>query len=260
MNTENIDIGLARYSDWAFTVLGRRPGAGPAAAGRRTGLQPYPPGRPNANWLEPRRRRPSTCGRLGRRRRRPSRRRRRGTRHPAGRARRQGRPGPGLPRHRAAVRLHRAARSGHPAGAVGQHVRVHQPDQFLRPARRRRGAAQAAVPVAVGVRAGAGAGPADRVGQVALHPRRAGDARAAVLLAADPRVGGQPRLRGVPGGRGGQHPVPAEDVEVRRAGTLRDSPAGPADRCSRASCPTPRPWTGSPTAPRSSASRCSASG
>ena len=41
------------------------------------------------------------------------------------------------------------------------------------------------------------------------------DARPAVLLAADPRVGGQPGLRGVPGGRRGQHPVPAQDVPAR---------------------------------------------
>ena len=54
--------------------------------------------------------------------------------------------------------------------------------------------------------------------QVAVRGRRAGDARAAVLLAADPRLGGQPRLRGVPGRRRRQHPVPAQDVAARRAG------------------------------------------
>ena len=44
---------------------------------------------------------------------------------PDGRTRRQGRAGSGLPRHRAAVRLHCAARAGHLAGAVGKYVRVH---------------------------------------------------------------------------------------------------------------------------------------
>ncbi len=105
-----------------------------------------------------------------------------------------------------------------PRGAVGQHVRVHQPDVLLRSGRRRGGAAPAAVPRAVGVRAAAGAGAADGLGQMALHPRRAGDARAAVLLAADPRLGGQPRLGSLPGRWCGQRAVPAEDVPACPAG------------------------------------------
>ena len=46
-------------------------------------------------------------------------------------------------------------------------------------------------------------------GTLALHQRRPGDARAAVVLAAHPRLGGQPGFGGVHGRRGGQHPVPA---------------------------------------------------
>ena len=117
--------------------------------------------------------------------------------------------------------VHRAARPGHGAGAVGQHVRVHQPDLLLGSGRRRGRAAPPAVPRAVGLRAGSGADPADGVGPLALHQRRAGHARPAVLLAADPRVGGQPRLGGVPGRRRGQHPVPAQDVAAGRSRTAR---------------------------------------
>ena len=58
-------------------------------------------------------------------------------------------------------------------------------------------AAQAGLPRAVGVRPGAGADPADGVGQMAVHQRRAGDACIAELLVADPRLGGQPRFRSV---------------------------------------------------------------
>ncbi len=130
MNTTDIDIGLARYSDWAFTscvvVLvgallllavelaysrsrkiiereavgaGVGPGAGPGAG-------------PGIVAEKPRR---SVDERIG---------------------------GAGLALAYlgigAAVGLHRAARPGHRARAVGQHVRVHQPDVLLGPGGRRR--------------------------------------------------------------------------------------------------------------------------
>ena len=47
--------------------------------------------------------------------------------------------------------------------------------------------------------------------------RRSGHARAAVLLAAHPCVGGQSRLRGVPRRRRRQHPVPGQDVGAGRS-------------------------------------------
>ena len=247
MNTPHIDIGLARYSDWAFTssivVLviallllavelaysgSRKADARELVTARRghgVAADSAQPGR--------RRRRPEAAGR---------------------RADRPGRPGAGVRRHRDAVRLHRAARTGDLARAVGQHVRVHQPDLLLRAGRRGDRAAPAEVPRAVGVRAAAGADPAGGLGQVAVLQRRARDARAAVLLVADPRVGGQPRLGGVPRRRRREHAVPGQDVT---AGRRRPRRAG--SRPSSRGCPTRRPWTGSPTARPSSRSRSSAS-
>ena len=131
MNTEHVNLGLARFSDWAFTssvvvlvvallllavelaysrsrkvterelVLTGAAGGTVTADSDRPGVVGDDP--------EPLRRR----------------------------AGRPGRVGPGLPRHRPAVRLHRAARPGHRTGAVGQHVRVHQPDLLLGSDRRR---------------------------------------------------------------------------------------------------------------------------
>ena len=214
MNTEHIDIGLARYSDWAFTssvvvlviallflavelayarsrkVADRElVAAGTVSADSATpGLVADAPPRPFDE-------------RIGR----------------AGLVLVYAGIG-------AALGVHRAARTGHRAGAVGQHVRVHQPDLLLGSGRGRDRAAPPAVPRAVGVRARAGADPADGVGPLAVHQRGAGDARAAVLLAAHPRVGGQPRLRGVPGRGRGQHPVPGQDVQAR----LRRTPRAPS--------------------------------
>ena len=58
------------------------------------------------------------------------------------------------------------------------------------------------------------------------------------LLAAHPRLGRQPRFRGVPGGGRGQHPVPAEDVALGPAADRRRSSARWPGSCS--GCPTPQ--------------------
>ena len=244
MNTEHIDIGLARYSDWAFTTSvvvlvapcccsrwsWRTAAAARSSSGSRSGAGVHPgpaagPGIVVDSAAADRRRadrRRWACA--------------------------------DLRRYRPAAGLHRAAWPGHLAGAVGQHVRVHQPDLLLGSGGRRHRVAASPVPRAVGFRACSGADSADGVGSLALHERRAGHARPPVLLVAHPRVGGQSRLGGVPRRRRCQHPVPAQDVEVWRARTPMARSRG-----SWSGCPTRRPWTESPTAPRSSRSRCSGS-
>ena len=192
MNTTHVDIGLARYSDWAFTsavvvlVVALLLLAVELAYTRsRT--------RRHANWSAPGRWRADSAH--------P----RRGRPTPRGGRSTNASAGPGWPWSTLGIGLLLACivlrgLATH-AGAVGQHVRVHQPDLLLRAGRRRDRAAPPAVPPAVGVPAAAGADPADGVRALALHQRRAGDARAAVLLAAHPRVGGQPGFGGVPGRR-----------------------------------------------------------
>ena len=113
MNTEHVDLGLARFSDWAFTssvvvlvvallllAVELAYSRSRKVAERELVLTGAAGGTVTADSD-----RPGVVGDA------PSR--------TARRAGRPGRAGPGLPRHRAAVRLHRAARPGHRRGCRG---------------------------------------------------------------------------------------------------------------------------------------------
>ena len=192
MNTEHIDIGLARYSDWAFTssvvvlVVALLLLAVELAYSRSRKVEP-------ASW-SPRARSAADSATPGVVVDAP--------RRPLDERDRPGRAGAGLRRHRrmllVCIVLRGLATARVPWGNMYEFINLTcfcglvAAAIVLRRPQYRALWVFVLLPVLILLAVS---------GKLALHQRRAGDARAAVLLAADPRVGGQPRLRGVPGRR-----------------------------------------------------------